>query len=104
MKLASAALFQELLLLLKSEDESTICLLSGHDTTINSIRLALRALDFTWPDFAYNVEFELYEEKLTKQLSVLILFNLKPIIVKVISDQPLIPLEVFESWIQTEFL
>jgi len=93
--------FHQLLEFLQSR-KNLMVLLSAHDTTINFVKLALKGLETEWPDFGANIEFELYEHNLTKQLFILVLYNLKPVILKDISkdNKALIPFEVFVQYVK----
>lgn len=105
LKMAWSPFLREVIQLLTVENGSPICLLSGHDTTINLIRLSLCALDYTWPDFGYNIEFELYERSGTKELFMLILFNLKPVSLRALSEsgEALIPFGDFVNFVKSQF-
>ena len=83
-------------------DDKILALLSAHDTTVNFVRLALRANDFTWPDFGHNIEFELYEHKKTKQKMIMVLYNLIPVVLKVLSKSgtALVPYEEFVEYVK----
>ena len=102
---ATGSYFEALLHLLTGENsESTrprLCLLSAHDTTVNFIRLALRAQDFTWPDFGYSISFELYQDNYTNETKLMVLFNLRPVILHAIYPQALIPLPVFVQYVHS---
>lgn len=95
----STSQFFEGLLHLLTQSDSRLCLLSAHDTTVNFIRLALKAQDFTWPDFGYSVTFELYQEPSLGDLKLMVLFNLRPVILHAICPQALIPLSDFIQYV-----
>ena len=53
-------------------------LFSAHDTTVVPLLLALRVFDDKWPDFAADVAFELYRDKVwtTVILAVLLKYTI----------------------------
>ena len=93
-------LFQNILNSLDVENPFKLIFLSGHDTTINSIRVALQAQDYSWPEFAASIAFELYRDMETAELKLLVLFDFVPVILNKISDDVLIELKMFEEYVK----
>ena len=97
--LTARMFFRELLRLLRSECGPAVSLLSGHDNTANLIRLGLRAQDYSWPQFAYSIAFELYEHSQTKTLHLLVRFNFEPVLLKSVSSDVFASFDSFVKFV-----
>ncbi|XP_075247991.1 lysophosphatidic acid phosphatase type 6-like [Convolutriloba macropyga] len=99
---SASQFFESLLDILSNDGQYPLALLSGHDTTINTIRVALRAQDYSWPHFASNIAFEVYQDTLNEEgLKLVVLFDFVPVVLKSISHDVLISLDDFKMFVNS---